>query len=63
MEPPPFGRGFLLGAVESLSKQVDQADKALYAAKQAGRNQVGQLTQEGPMADLPIKLELVEIPE
>ena len=39
---------------------VDQADKALYTAKNAGRNQVGQWTQEGPLAGLPIELELLE---
>ncbi|MDH5773707.1 MAG: diguanylate cyclase, partial [Nitrospirota bacterium] len=42
---------------------VDQADKALYAAKQAGRNQVGQWTREGAVAGLPITLELVSSSE
>jgi diguanylate cyclase (GGDEF)-like protein/PAS domain S-box-containing protein len=53
---------FSLGAADPL-ELVDQADKALYVVKQSGRNQVGQWTQEGPMADLPVKLEPVGISE
>ncbi len=45
-----FGTSCLsLGATDGL-ELVDQADKALYAAKQGGRNQVGQWTLTGPIA-------------
>ncbi len=37
------------GAADAL-ELVDQADKGLYAAKQGGRNQVGQWTLTGPVA-------------
>ncbi len=51
---------FSLGAADSL-ELVDQADKALYAAKEAGRNQVGQWTLEGPEAGQDIALELAGV--
>ncbi len=38
-----------LGSADAL-ELVDQADKGLYAAKQGGRNQVGQWTHTGPVA-------------
>jgi hypothetical protein len=38
---------------------VDQADKAMYSAKQGGRNQVWQWTPEGPVAGRAQSAELV----
>jgi diguanylate cyclase (GGDEF)-like protein len=47
-----------LGASDPL-ELVDQADKAMYSAKQGGRNQVWQWTPEGPVAGRAQSAELV----